>query len=190
MAPNLVVVGASKGGLTALQLLCSSLSSEFPWPIAIAQHRVRETRSTLCEFMQKSCALRVKEPDDKEPIEGGNVYLAPSDYHLLIEADHFALSTAAPAARARPSINYLFESAADSFGSSTIGVILTGTNGDGAEGLASVKRSGGIAIVEDPKTAEAPAMPLAAIAATQVDHILPLSEIGPFLNNLGLAVVR
>jgi two-component system chemotaxis response regulator CheB len=190
MATNLVVVGASKGGLTALQLLCSSLSTEFPWPIAIAQHRIRESRSTLCEFMQKSCSLHVREPEDKEPIEGGKIYLAPSDYHLLVERDHFALSTATPAARARPSINYLFESAAESFGSYTIGVILTGTNADGAEGLAAIKRSGGKAIVEDPETAEAPTMPRAAIAATQVDHVLPASEIGPFLNNLGMAGVR
>jgi len=136
--------------------------------------------------MQKSSALKVREPEDKEQIEGGIVYLAPADYHLLIDDDHFALSTAPPKARARPSIDVLFESAADAFGSRTVGIILTGTNSDGASGLHAIKAAGGLAIVEDPKTAECGSMPLAALKATSVDEVLSLPEIAPFLNSLCL----
>jgi two-component system chemotaxis response regulator CheB len=184
MTTNLVVIGASKGGLTALQLLLSSLSDRFSWAVAIAQHRIRDSESSLCDFLHQYSRLPVAEPEDKEPIEGGHVYLAPADYHLLVDKDHFALSTASPISRARPSINYLFESAADAFEAYTVGVILTGANTDGARGLAAIKNRGGMAIVEDPETAEMPAMPRAAIAATRVDHVLPLNKIAPFLNSL------
>jgi len=186
MTIPLVVIGSSKGGLRALQSVLSSLSANFNWPIAVAQHRERDTGSNLANFMQKSSALKVREPEDKEQIEGGIVYLAPADYHLLIDDDHFALSTAPPKARARPSIDVLFESAADAFGSRTVGVILTGTNSDGASGLHAIKAAGGLAIVEDPKTAECGSMPLAALKATSVDEVLSLAEIAPFLNSLCL----
>jgi two-component system chemotaxis response regulator CheB len=190
MTTSLVVIGASKGGLNALEQLLGSLSDDFPWPVAVAQHRDRDTNSSLAEFMQKSSRLIVREPEDKEPISGGCVYLAPADYHLLVEDDHFALSTSSRISQARPCINYLFESAAEAFESSTVGVILTGANSDGAEGLAAIQRAGGTTVVQDPKTSEAPAMPRAAIAATRVDHVLPLAEIAPFLNRFCAAAVR
>jgi two-component system chemotaxis response regulator CheB len=190
MTTSFVVIGASKGGLNALEQLLGSLSDDFTWPIAVAQHRDRDTNSSLVEYMQKSSRLIVREPEDKEPISGGCVYLAPADYHLLVEDDHFALSTASRISQARPCINFLFESAAEAFGSHTVGVILTGANSDGAEGLAAIKKVGGTAVVQDPTTSEAPAMPRAAIAATSVDYVLPLAEIAPFLNRISAAVVR
>jgi two-component system chemotaxis response regulator CheB len=140
--------------------------------------------------LQRSSGLPVSEPDDKEPIARGRVYLAPRDYHLLIEGRHFALSTEAPVCYARPSIDVLFESAADAYGKDVIGVILTGKNRDGARGLAAIKKCGGLAVVEDPATAEAREMPEAALAATIVDRVLPLGGIALFLSSLCHAAMR
>ena len=181
---GIVVIGASTGGLKALQQLLSGLSPEFPLPIAIVQHRGADSESGLSEFLRRWSKLPVKEPEDKEPIEMGNAYLAPRDYHLLIENGSFALSTDAPVAYARPSIDVLFESAADEYEDRVIGVILTGANHDGARGLRKIKAQGGVTIVENPNSAACREMPEAAIAGTAVDWILPLSEIGPRLENL------
>ena len=120
----------------------------------------------------------------------GRVYLAPRDYHLLVERGHFALSTEAPVYFARPSIDVLFESAADAYGEGVVGVVLTGANGDGARGLARIKAAGGLAVVQEPATARAPEMPSAAIEAADVDRVLPLPEIAAFLNGLGREAAR
>jgi len=124
------------------------------------------------------------EAEDKEPIVLGNIYLAPADYHLLVEPGHFALSVEPAVNYARPSVDELFESAADSYGREVIGVILTGMNTDGARGLAAIKRHGGRTVVQDPRTAQQRSMPDAAIAAGRVDHVLPLPEIAPLLARL------
>lgn len=183
MGVEIVVVGTSYGGLAALQILLPALGRDFPLPVVLVQHRGKDT-DNLCEFLQKHSALPLTEPNDKEAIAPGRVYLAPRDYHLLIERDGFALSTEAPVGYARPSINVLFESAADIYQEHTIGVILTGANADGARGLAKIKSYGGLCVVEDPSSAESRGMPQAAIAATQVDAVLPLREIAPYLNQL------
>lgn len=190
MTPQLVVIGASSGGLSALQVLLPGLGEKFPCPLVIAQHRGRDAGNGLREFMQKSCPLPIEEPEDKAPIEPGHVYLAPRDYHLLVEKGHFALSTDAPVWYARPSINVLFESAADAYAELAVGIILSGANADGARGLAAIKARGGRALVEEPATAAYPAMPEAALAATTVDHVLPLSEIAPFLRTICQAGAR
>jgi two-component system chemotaxis response regulator CheB len=187
---RVVVIGTSAGGLAALQVLLPGLPSDFPSPVILVQHRGKEAGSGLCDFLQRWSALPVNEPGDKEAIEPGRAYLAPRDYHLLIEGRHFALSTEAPVSYARPSIDVLFESAADAYGKGVIGVILTGKNRDGARGLAAIKRCGGLALVEDPSTAESGEMPQAALAATIVDHVLPLAEIAPCLNRLCSATAR
>jgi two-component system chemotaxis response regulator CheB len=181
---RIVVVGASYGGLTALQTLLPALPKNFAAPLIIAQHRSREGGSGLCAFLQKHSKMPISEPEDKESVLPERAYLAPSDYHLLLDRDGFALSTGAPVSHARPSINVLFESAADVYREKVVGVILTGTNTDGARGLAKIKACGGIAVVEEPATAHARAMPEAAIAATNVDRILQLKEIAPFLIEL------
>ena len=184
MAFEIVVVGTSTGGLKALQTLLSGLPAEFCLPIVMVQHRGKDLESGLCEYLCESSSLPVMEPDDKEPLLAGHVYLAPRDYHLLIENRSFALSTDPPLGFARPSIDMLFESAADEYKENAIGVILTGTNRDGARGLAAIKSRGGIAIIEDPVSAFSPEMPEAAIALTQADWILPLQGIAACLQKL------
>ena len=127
----------------------------------------------------------MKEADEKEKTESGIAYIAPSNYHLLIENSHiFSLSCGNLVNYARPSIDVLFESASDVYGSSLIGIILTGANSDGSRGLKRITNRGGLTIVQDPKTAYSDFMPKAAIAATEVNHILPLKQIGPFLVKL------
>lgn len=186
MALEIIVIGTSRGGLKALQELLPHLGNTFQIPIVIVQHRGKESDTGLCEFLSKYSALPVSEPDDKEPIMPGHIYLAPRDYHLLIENRGFALSTAPPLVFARPSIDLLFECAADEYGAGAIGVILTGRNRDGALGLAAITRRGGQAIVQDPASAEFREMPDAAIAQTEVDWILPLKAIADRLIELSL----
>jgi two-component system chemotaxis response regulator CheB len=181
---EIVVVGASTGGLKALQILLSDLGPRFPLPVVMVQHRVKESEIGLCEYLNRHSSLPVTEPDDKEPMLGGHAYLAPRDYHLLVENGGFALSTERPVAFARPSIDVLFESAADKFGKRTLGVILTGANQDGARGLAAIKARGGITLVEDPHSAACPTLPQAAIARTKVDFVLPLHTIASCLQTL------
>jgi two-component system chemotaxis response regulator CheB len=181
MSFEIVIVGASTGGLKALQTLLSDLPAEFSLPIVIAQHRKNDSDSGLCEYLGKCCSLPVSEPDDKEPLLSGHVYLAPRDYHLLVESRSFALSTIPPVRFARPSIDVLFESAADAFGSQAIGIVLTGANNDGAGGAAAIKSRGGTIVVQDPDSADCCELPAAAIAQATPDWILPLNEIAPHL---------
>lgn len=181
MSFEIVVVGASTGGLKALQSLLSGLPAEFSLPIVIVQHRRNDSESGLCEYLGRFSSLPVCEPDDKEPLLSGHVYLAPRDYHLLIEGGCFALSTLPPVRFARPSIDVLFETAADAFGSKTIGVVLTGANSDGARGAAAIKSCGGLLLVQEPDSAECRDLPAAAIAQATPDWILPLNQIAPHL---------
>ncbi|HEX8141225.1 MAG TPA: chemotaxis protein CheB [Pyrinomonadaceae bacterium] len=184
MAFEIVVIGASYGGLSALQALLPELAPDFPLPVVIVQHRKKDGDDGLCEFLRKRSRLPLVEPNDKEKVEPGYIYLAPRDYHLLIEKSIFALSTESPVAFARPSIDVLFESAAEVYHERAVGVILTGANRDGAQGLAKIKSFGGLTLVQEPQSAESPTMPEAAISTTPVDRILPLPEIAPFLNEL------
>jgi two-component system, chemotaxis family, protein-glutamate methylesterase/glutaminase len=185
---DIVVVGTSTGGLKALQTLLAGLPPDFRLPVVVVQHRGKDSDAGLCEFLAHASALPVTEPEDKEEVLPGHVYLAPRDYHLLIENRSFALSTDAPIAFARPSIDVLFESAADEFRARTIGVILTGANRDGARGLAAVKARGGVTVVEDPDAATSREMPEAAIALTQPNLVLSLAEIAPQLIQLSVPV--
>ena len=140
----------------------SALPATFRPSIALVLHRQPVTSDALQFVLQQACPILVREAVDKQPIEPGNVYLAPVDYHLLVDGDHFALSTEDPVMFARPSIDVLFESAAESFGPRAIGVILTGANADGANGLAAIRRHEGVAIIESPAKAYAGEMPAAA----------------------------
>jgi two-component system chemotaxis response regulator CheB len=181
---EIVVIGASTGGLKALQVLLSGLSADFPLPVAIVQHRGQGPESGLCEFLNKFSNLPVSEPEDKEPVLPGHVYLAARDYHLLLEHRSFALSTDQAVGFARPSVDVLFESAADEYYERVIGVILTGANRDGARGLRKIKSRGGVTMVEDPSLATCAEMPAAALAQTRADWILPLPEIASCLHLL------
>ena len=184
MKAEIVVIGASLGGLKALEVVLGALPKSFSLPIAVVQHRRQDSEERLVALLTKHVAIPVCEPDDKDELAPGRVYVAPSDYHLLVEAEGFGLSTDAPVCHARPSIDVLFESAASAYGNRTVGVILTGANQDGAEGATRIKERGGVMVVQDPKTAESAAMPRAVLEATDADHVLPLTEIGPFLAGL------
>jgi two-component system chemotaxis response regulator CheB len=185
---EIVVIGTSTGGLKALQTLLSGLSADFPLPVVIVQHRGSSPENGLCEFLAQSSRLPVTEPEDKEPVLSGRAYLAPRDYHLLIENRSFALSVDHAVAYARPSIDVLFECAADEYGDGVIGVILTGANNDGARGLAKISAQGGLTLVENPETAASHEMPRAALSRITADWVLPLEEIAPHLNKLVSAV--
>ncbi len=178
---QLVVVGASNGGFSALKTLLAALPKDFPLPVAIVQHRISNSDDGLQKAMQKYSPMPVVEVEDKELRRGGQVYLAPADYHLLVDQDCFALSTEGSVCYARPSIDVLFESAADACRAGVLAIVLTGANRDGAAGTAAVKRRGGLVVVQDPATAEYPIMPQAAMVAAKIQYILPLEEIGPFI---------
>jgi two-component system chemotaxis response regulator CheB len=184
MAPpyRVVVIGTSYGGVAALQTLLPGLSPDLGVPVVVVQHRTKDADNGLCEFLRDRCPLPVVEPNDKDAVLAGRLYLAPRDYHLLLEDGRFALSVDAPVTYARPSIDVLFESAADAYGADVIGVILTGANRDGARGLARIKARGGMAVVQDPEEAASRAMPEAAAASA--DRVLPLGGITPLLNEL------
>lgn len=182
----LVVIGASTGGLQVLRRVLSALPATFRLPIAVVQHRQPVTSNALEFVLQQACALPVREAADKQPIEPGRVYLAPVGYHLLVDGDHFALSTEDPILYAQPSIDVLFETAAESFGARAIGVVLTGSSKDGANGLAAIRRHEGVAIVESPATACAATMPEAAKRAAPDAVELTIEEIGPYLLDLSL----
>jgi two-component system chemotaxis response regulator CheB len=181
---ELIVIGCSMGGMHALRAIFNMLPKEFPTPIAVVQHRYRTSNEGLPDFLRRHTPLHVVDTTDKEWIKPGTVYLAPANYHLLVERGELSLSVDEAVAYSRPSIDVLFESAADAYDSALIGVVLTGANADGARGASRIKKRGGFVIVQDPDTAESPAMPRAAIDAARVDRILPLDRIGPFLVEL------
>jgi two-component system chemotaxis response regulator CheB len=180
-----VVIGSSAGGIKALSTVLSALPSEFPLPIIIVQHLHPNSDSYLARILAAKSGLTVKQADEKEQIQPGVVYLAPPNYHLLIEEDRtFSLSVEGPVNFARPAVDVLFESAIYAYRGKLIGIILTGANHDGSQGVKKIKRAGGYVIVQDPDKAEADAMPRAAIAAAHVDKVLPLDQIGPYLLQL------
>lgn len=181
-----IVIGASAGAFEALSALLPGLAADYPLPIMIVVHLPPDKTSLLAELFRARCKIHVREAEDKEPIEPGVAYFAPPDYHLLVETDRrLSLSGEEPVLYSRPSIDVLFESAADAYGGSLIGVLLTGANSDGANGLKTVVEAGGVAIVQSPKGAYATAMPEAAIAACPTARILSLNEIALYLREVG-----
>ncbi len=181
---QLVAIGCSMGGMHALQTIFQALPKDFPLPITVVQHRYKTSNEGLPQFLRRHSKLNVVDTTDKEWIKPGTVYLAPANYHLLVERGELSLSVDEAVAYSRPSIDVMFESAADAYGSGVIGVVLTGANSDGARGAARIKKRGGFVLAQDPTTAESPAMPQATIDTTRVDRILPLERIGPFLVEL------
>jgi two-component system chemotaxis response regulator CheB len=187
MLYDLICIGASWGGLNAVGRVLSDLPAAVEVPIVLAQHRSADSpEGALAELLTAQSGRRVLDAEDKLRIEPSNVYIAPPDYHLLVERGSLALSVDERIQFARPSIDVLFESAAVAYGSGVIGIILTGANEDGAHGLAHIKASGGVAVIQDPKGAARRTMPDAAIAATVADAVLPLEEIGKFVYGLCL----
>jgi two-component system chemotaxis response regulator CheB len=178
---DLVVVGTSWGGLAALRTLVGALPASFRMAVTLVQHRHKDSDHVLRALLQEHSPLIVCEVEDKMPLEEGHIYVAPPDYHTLIEPGHFALSTEAPVRFSRPSIDVTFNSAADAYGHRVVGVVLTGANTDGASGLLRISELGGLAIIQDPKTAESPTMPAAAQHTVPRARVMPLPRIGEYL---------
>lgn len=177
----MIVIGTSMGGLRALQRILKDVPEGFGTPMAAVQHRHKTSQSILAQHLQRSARIRVRDAENQMPVEKGTLYLAPADYHLMIDNGRFLLSTEGAVQYSRPSIDVLFESAADTYRENLLGIILTGANDDGSRGTRAIKERGGTVIVQDPEEAEAPSMPLAAIASAEVDWVLKLAEIGPWI---------
>ena len=182
---GIVAIGASWGGLHAIGTVLTGLGADFGVPIVVAQHRSpSDDKGLLPELLARRSGLAVIDGEDKEPLIPGQCIVAPAGYHLLVGEGRVELSCDDIVQFSRPSIDVLFESVAESYGSRAVGVVLTGANADGAAGLAEIKRRGGHTIVQDPATSERPEMPRAALRALEPDAVLPLEEIATHLHLL------
>jgi two-component system chemotaxis response regulator CheB len=181
---DVAVVGTSWGGLAALRLLVAGLPDSFEMAVVLVQHRHKDSDHLLRTLLQERSALEVVEVEDKMPLNGGRIYVAPPDYHTLVEPGHFSLSTEAPVRFSRPSIDVTFLSAADSYGHRTVGIVLTGANSDGSQGLKRISDRGGMALVQDPATAESLLMPAAAVKAVPRARVMPLAELVKYFASL------
>jgi two-component system, chemotaxis family, protein-glutamate methylesterase/glutaminase len=180
-----VVIGGSAGSVVVLGEILPGLPARFP-PVLVVVHLPPSHPSLLVDIFAGRCAMGVREAEAFEKIERGSIYFAPSDYHLLVEVDgSCALSVGAPVHFSRPSIDVLFESAAYAYGTGLVGVVLTGASHDGARGLAAIEAGGGVALVQDPETAEIETMPRAALAAAPSAHVLSVSRLISELRLLG-----
>jgi len=177
-----VVIGVSAGGLHALIHILGNLPKDYFIPIIVVQHRGKDHKELLEDVLQTKCLLQVKQADEKEFIRAGCIYIAPPNYHLLIEQDKtFSLTSDVYVKHSRPSIDLLFTTAAEVYKRELVGIILTGASSDGAEGLLEIKRSGGYTIAQDPLTAEYPYMPQSSIDIGAIERILTLDEITSYL---------
>ena len=183
---EIVVVGTSWGGLEAMRTLLAGLPQQFEMPMILVQHRSKES-DALARILQDHTRLRVCEVEDKQPVDAGAVYLAPANYHTLVEEGHFSLSTEAPVRYSRPSIDVTMMSAASAYGHRVVGVVLTGSNDDGSAGVRRIADAGGIAIVQDPTTAMAVQMPAAALKAVPTARVFRLERLATFLGTLPFA---
>ncbi|KQS75609.1 chemotaxis protein CheB [Rhizobium sp. Leaf384] len=185
VSPQAVVIGASAGALEALTIILPAVPADFPVPLILVVHIPGDKRSVLAELFRAKCQIRVLEVEDKEPLVAGTAYFAPPNYHLLVETPKtLSLSSDDPVMFSRPSIDVLFETAADAFGSALVGIVLTGANHDGARGLRAISDAGGQAIVQDPATAFAAAMPEGAIARCPGAQVMPLDAIAAYLQKV------
>lgn len=180
-----VVIGTSSGGMNALKVVLPALPAGFDMPVIVVQHIGALSDNYWITLLDGICELVVKEVDEKEKVEKGHVYVAPPNYHIMIEKDEtFSLSIDERVNYARPSIDVLFETAAIAYRDALIGIVLTGANDDGAKGMGIIKQHGGMTIAQDPATAEAGYMPASAIDAVQIDHVLPLQDIAALLKEM------
>ena len=182
---ELVVVGASAGGIEALSLLLAGLPPDWRLPVVVVLHLPEGHESHLVDVFRHRVPIAVDEARDKAPIERATLYFAPPGYHLSVERDAcFSLSCEAPVHYSRPSIDLLMISAADAYGERVAGVLLTGANEDGALGMQRIHQRGGLTAVQDPAVAHVPTMPQAAIDAEAPDFVLPLAELRDLLLQL------
>jgi two-component system, chemotaxis family, protein-glutamate methylesterase/glutaminase len=182
MSYKAVVIGGSAGSFQVVSTLLSKLPEDFSLPIILCCHRLKHIRSGFLEALAIKSAKELIEPEDKESIKKGRVYLAPANYHLSVELGYtFALSTEEMVNNSRPSIDITLESAAYVYKEKLIGILLTGANKDGAEGMKRIKDRGGLTIVQDPSECTIDTMPKAALSITPIDHIMKANEIIQFL---------
>jgi two-component system chemotaxis response regulator CheB len=190
MPYSIVAMGTSWGGLSALTKLLGALPEKFPIPIVVVQHRSKDSDRLLAQLLGDATPLKVCEVDDKDALCAGTVHVAPANYHILVESGYLSLSTEEPVRYSRPSIDVMFASAADTYRSETIGVILTGANEDGARGLAHIVKRGGRALIQDPKTAEIRIMPDAAVHAVPTAEVLKLDDLASRLLELSRVATK
>lgn len=190
MAYEIVVVGTSWGGLSALRELIGGLPKTLGVPVIVVQHRHRQSDHLLATLLQDETTLNVCEPEDKAPVVAGNVYVAPADYHLLVDGRHVSLSTDEPVRFSRPSIDVTFQSVADNYGERAVGIVLTGANADGAQGLRRIVDRGGLGFVQAPQTAESPTMPAAAVKAVPEARVMTIAEIASAISSLPMPMVK
>ena len=181
---DLVILGASWGGLHAIGEILGGLDADFPAPVVVVQHRQAGQEDLLSGLLDRHGPLTVREAEDKTELCAGCVFVAPAGYHVLVEPGHLELTTEAEVHYSRPSIDVAMETAAHAYGDRAVGVVLTGANDDGAAGLAEIRRLGGVAVAQDPDTAERSTMPAAAIAAAHPQFVCRLEEIAPLLTRL------
>ena len=180
-----IVIGTSAGGFRALTTLLENIPPDYGIPIIIVQHRAKDSRELFEDILQRRCKITIRQADEKEKIQKGNAYTAPPDYHLLVEMDKtFSLSDDPPVRFSRPSIDVLFESAALAYGEKLVGIILTGANDDGADGISAIRRHGGLTIAQDPLEAQFPLMTQSSIDTKNVAHVWTLKEIRDFMLSL------
>jgi len=185
-----IVIGSSAGGLDALGILLPMLDPALPVPVIIVQHISASSDSFMVTYFNRLCGMKVKEGEEKELLKPGVVYFAPPDYHLLVEPDHtLSLSNEEKVNFSRPSIDVLFETASWAYGNRLIGVILTGANWDGTSGCELIRKTGGLVIVQDPKTAAVSRMPESVIERITPDYVLPIEEIGRQINQIFFPVI-
>jgi two-component system, chemotaxis family, protein-glutamate methylesterase/glutaminase len=181
---DVIAIGASAGGIEALHTVAASLPGDFPVPVLIVQHMDPRHKSLLAGLLGRRCRLRVKQAANEEEIVGGTIYIAQPDMHLIVRSGRLVLTDTKQVHFSRPSIDLLFQSVADVYGDRAIGVILSGSGVDGADGIRAIKAKGGTTLVQDPATAAHTGMPQAARATNCVDFTLPIEEIGPALTSL------
>ncbi|MFA7404039.1 MAG: chemotaxis protein CheB [Pelobacteraceae bacterium] len=180
-----VAIGVSTGGVAALKQILGALPADFPIPILVTTHITPDSDDGLAVLLDSLCAIRVKEADEQETITPGSTYLAPANYHLMVErGGTLALSIDPPVNFARPSIDVLFESAANVYGPALIGIILTGAGDDGSRGLLKIEKCGGLTVVQDPADAEMDSMPNSALQLLKPEHVVRLKDIPALLMKL------
>jgi len=184
MADMIVAIGASAGGVESLREVVGGLAPDFPGPVFVVLHVAPYQPSALPDILNRSGPLHARHPKDGESIRGNRIYVAPPDHHMLVDHDTIAVKKGPKENRFRPSIDALFRSVAYSFGAKVVGVVLSGALDDGTSGLWSIKRMGGVSIVQEPNNARYESMPLSALEQVEIDHTLPAAEIGPLLGKI------
>jgi Chemotaxis response regulator containing a CheY-like receiver domain and a methylesterase domain len=178
---DVIVIGTSMGGLNALETVLPCLDERIPAPIVIVQHRGKDSSEALVQILQQYSPIRVIEAEDRSQLQPAQIYLAPPDYHLIVERGYLGLSLESPVNFARPSIDVLFQSASYSYKSGVVAVVMTGANVDGTLGAVYVKRVGGTVLVQDPSDCTCDVMPLSTMAAVEVDCVVALSQMAECL---------